>query len=56
MDWLDENLIFEIKRVFEPKYCKKLSLTEVHIIASNLTAYFENYTKFKMNIKNETGI
>jgi MinD-like ATPase involved in chromosome partitioning or flagellar assembly len=56
MDWLNENLKMEIKKVFELRYNKKLSREEIQEIASNLVSYFEHQSKFAWRIKNESRI
>jgi hypothetical protein len=56
MDWLNENLKMEIKKVFEPRYNKKLSGEEIQEIASNLVSYMEHRAKFIWRIKNESRI
>ena len=56
MEWLNENLKMEIKKVFEPRYNKELSVEEIQEIASNLVLYFEHQAKFAWRIKNESRI
>lgn len=53
MKWLNEELKRDIKKVFEPRYKRKLSDKEVESIASNLVTYIEHYTKFIWRINNE---
>jgi len=35
--WLNQKLIFKIKEVFEPRYGRSLTISEVEEIADNLT-------------------
>lgn len=53
MKWLNKELKQEIKKVFEPKYGRKLSSEEVKEIAVNLASYVEHYAKFIWRINNE---
>lgn len=53
MKWLNGELKEDIKKVFEPRYKRKLSDKEVESIASNLVTYIEHYTKFIWRINNE---
>lgn len=55
-DWLNENLKLEIKKVFEPRYGKKLNNQDVCEVALNLVNYVEAKTKFILNKKYETSI
>ena len=50
MEWLNENLKMEIKKVFEPKYGRELLDTEVSEVALNLVNYVEAKTKFILKI------
>lgn len=45
--WLDEDLKNKIKKVFEPRYQRRLSESEIVIIARNLTIFMENVLRFK---------
>lgn len=56
MEWLNEDLKKEIKKVFEPRYSRRLSGEEIYEIASNLTSYMEHYAKFIWRITHETRI
>jgi hypothetical protein len=49
--WLTKKLRAEIRQVFEPRYGKRLSDSEVEAIAFNLTELFE---LFKTNEKSNT--
>lgn len=51
MDWLTEALKQEIKKLFEPKYKRRLSDEEVVAIAQNLTAMMEAFLKLKWSQK-----
>lgn len=51
MNWLNENLKQEIRKVFEPKYGRKLTDKEVVEIADNLTAVMESFLKLKWSEK-----
>lgn len=53
MKWLNEKLKQEIKNIFEPKYQRKLTDSEIKEIALNLTSYMEHYSSFVSKIKNE---
>lgn len=56
MNWLNENLRIEIKKVFEPRYGKELNDNEVNEVALNLVNYVEAKTKFILNKKYETRV
>lgn len=45
--WLNKKLKQEIKRVFEPRYCRKLTDNEIVDIAENLTGYMESIFKWR---------
>ncbi len=47
MNWLNENLKNEIKKVFEPRYDRKLNNVEVENIARSLVFIVERYIKNK---------
>ncbi len=49
MKWLTEELTGEIKRVFEPRYARQLSDSEVQQIAIGLTTFMEHYSKWKID-------
>jgi len=53
MSWLTLELKKDIKDVFEPKYGRGLSDSEIVDIASNLVSYMENCSKFIWRLKNE---
>ena len=46
MRWLNNDLRCEVRRIFEPRYNRKLTDIEVEEIAQNLVNYMENYAKF----------
>jgi len=50
-NWLNENLIKEIKVIFEPLYKKELSFEEVTEISNNLISLIETVKKFKWKQK-----
>lgn len=50
--WLTEELKSEIKKVFEPRYNRKLSKQEILQIAFGLTSYIENASKFRWRVEN----
>jgi hypothetical protein len=52
MEWLNEDLKNEIKRIFEPRYKRTLTEEEILVIASNLVSYMEHYAKFIWRINN----
>lgn len=56
MEWLNENLKIEIKKVFEPRYGRKLLDQEIYEVAVNLVSYVEAKTKFILKNKNESRI
>lgn len=56
MEWLNENLKMEIKKVFEPRYGRELIDSEVSEVALNLVNYVEAKTKFILKTKNESRI
>lgn len=45
--WLDQELQQEIRKVFGPRYKKRLSDDEVILIAENLTDFMEGFLKMK---------
>lgn len=47
MQWLSQELRQEVKKVFEPRYKKRLSDEEVLNIAENLTEFMEAYLRLK---------
>lgn len=51
MLWLTEELKQEIKKLFEPKYKRKLTENEVIEIADNLTEVMEAFLKLKWSQK-----
>ena len=51
MNWLNEDLKKEIKKVFEPRYKKALTDDEVAKIAENLTDLMEAFLKMKWKQK-----
>jgi hypothetical protein len=50
-NWLDENLKMEIKKVFEPRYKRPLTPSEVEDIAENLSVVVEQILKYKWRQK-----
>lgn len=46
--WLSDDLKKEIRKVFEPRYNRKLSDIEVIGIANTLTDFVEVYAKSKI--------
>lgn len=53
MDWLSDNLRSDIRLVFEHRYHRKLSNSEVSDIASNLTYFIEHMLQFYEAIQYE---
>ncbi len=51
MEWLNSDLKDEIASIFEPKYKRKLTDTELIDIANNLTETLETIFKFKLRKK-----
>lgn len=45
--WFTEELLQEVRKVFEPRYKRRLSDNEVIGIAENLTEFMEAYLKMK---------
>lgn len=56
MEWLNENLKMEIKKVFEPRYGRELLDSEICEVAINLVNYVEAKTKFILKTQNESRI
>ncbi|OGD95517.1 hypothetical protein A3F57_03225 [Candidatus Roizmanbacteria bacterium RIFCSPHIGHO2_12_FULL_36_11] len=56
MNWLNDELRREIKRIFEPRYKKTLSDSEVELIAINLTELLGGLLKLKWREKYENTI
>ena len=52
--WLTEDLKLKVRKLFEPKYNRKLQESEVEEIAENLTGFMETYLKFKSRQKYKT--
>lgn len=52
-NWLNKSLKMEIRRVFEPRYKRKLSEKEVFEIAENLSGVVEQILKFQWKKKYE---
>lgn len=50
-NWLDENLKMEIKKVFEPRYKRTLTSSEIEDIAENLSVVVEQILKYKWRQK-----
>ncbi len=53
--WLNDSLKKEVRKVFEPRYQRKLSDTEVITIADNITEVMETFLmmKWKQKYENE---
>ena len=51
MNWLNEDLKKEIRKVFEPRYKRSLTDDEVIEIAENLTEVMEAFLKMKWKQK-----
>lgn len=51
--WLTDELKKEVKKVFEPRYKRKLSDDEVVEIAENLANGLETFFRFKYENANE---
>ena len=49
--WLDEDLRKDIRNVFEPRYKRKLTDSDVEAIALNLTSGMETILRFKCKQK-----
>lgn len=49
--WLTDELKKDVRKVFEPRYKRKLSDDEVVKIAVNLADFMEAYLKFKWREK-----
>jgi hypothetical protein len=56
VEWLNENLKHEIRKIFEPRYRRKLSDKEVIEIAENLSGVIEEILKLKWKEKYEKSI
>lgn len=52
-NWLNKELKQDIKEVFEPKYQRSLSDSEIVEIAENLANLVEDCLKFKWRLNNE---
>lgn len=48
--WLSPQLKEEVRKVFEPRYKRKLTDSEIVSIAQNLTQIMEVFFKFKWRI------
>ena len=48
--WLTEELKIRVRKVFEPRYNRSLSDSEVIVIAENLTQFMEHFLKFKWRL------
>lgn len=53
--WLTPDLVAEVKKVFEPRYKRSLTDTEVVAIAENLTGLLEVFFKYKFRTTNKLG-
>ena len=51
MNWLNEDLKKEIRKIFEPRYKRSLTDDEVIEIAENLTEVMEAFLKMKWKQK-----
>lgn len=56
MLWLRDSLKQEVRRVFEPKYHRKLTDLEVITIAENLTEVMETFLKMKWRVYEKSQI
>ena len=45
--WINEDVREEVRKVFEPRYNRSLSDTEIEEIAENLTGVTEQILKYK---------
>jgi len=54
--WLDKKLKEEIRKIFEPRFDRKLNNDEVIEIAKNLTQLMETYFKHIWRLNNEKKI
>lgn len=50
-NWLNENLIKEVKAIFEPLYKRELSPEEVTEISNNLISLVSTVNKFRWKLK-----
>lgn len=50
MRWLTDDLKQKIRDVYEPKYKRSLTDSEVIQIAQNLTQFIEHFLRFKWRI------
>ena len=50
-NWLNEDLVREVKAIFEPKYKRELSPEEIIEISSNLISLVESVNKFRWKQK-----
>lgn len=53
MEWLNKDLKEEIRKVFEPRYKRKLTDEEILEIADNLSSVIEEILKLKWKEKYE---
>lgn len=51
MNWLTDALKEELRKLFEPKYKRKLTDEEVIEIAENLTGVMEDFLKMRWSQK-----
>lgn len=49
--WLTAELQQKVRKIFEPKYNRTLSDSEVVTIAENLTSFMEHFFKFKYRLE-----
>lgn len=55
MNWLTKELKVKIRKVFEPRYKRKLTDSEVEEIADNLSGVMEEILKLKWKEKYDNG-
>jgi hypothetical protein len=49
--WITDDLIAEVRRVFEPRYKKSMTDEESIQIAMNLTSFVEVYAKWRCHVE-----
>ena len=52
-NWLTTDLKEEVRKVFEPRYGRHLTDSEVKEIAENLTDFLEVLLKYRLRLKYE---
>lgn len=48
--WINEAVRNDIRKVFEPRYQRTLSESEIEMIADNIVSVFEEIVKFKWRL------